>query len=337
MSVQYKDYYNILGVSKDASQDEIKRAYRKLARKHHPDTAKDKEHAEDKFKELNEAYEVLSDPEKRKKYDQLGANWQQGGFQPPPGGHQGRSYRTARGGAGGFEQSFEFGGTGFSDFFDMFFGSMGGASMGGRGFGEEGADPFSRMDFGAAAQQAQGQPQRGQDIEADLRVSIEEALYGGKRTVSFRRDQSSPKETYTVKIPKGVREGQRIRLPGRGHSGSRQGYEGDLYLRVRFERHPEFSVEGHDLYHDLDLPPWKAVLGCTVKIPLPEGKKAEVRIPPGSQNGRKFRFAGHGLPKKGGGRGDLYAVLDVRIPTRISGEEKELWEKLARVSGDKVE
>src|SRR6266550_876792 len=185
MPVQFRDYYETLGVPKTATEDEIRSSFRKLARKYHPDVAKDKKAAEEKFKEINEAYEVLGDPEKRKKYDELGADWERGGAQQAPPGWGG---------------------------------------MGGQGFGGEGVQ-FGGFGFGDNG------PERGSDIEADLLVTIEEAFHGAKKKISFRRDGGSKPETYEVKIPKGVREGQRIRLAGQGEAGSRSGAAGDLFLR----------------------------------------------------------------------------------------------------------
>ena len=232
--MEFRDYYKTLGVAKTATADEIKKAFRKLARQHHPDLAKDKKTAEEKFKEINEAYEVLSDTEKRKKYDELGPNWQQpgGGFRPPSGGG------GFPGGFGGYgpgagDEEFQFGGTGFSDFFEAFFGRQ--ARGGRRGSAFHGEDA----------------PLRGQDAEADIMVTLEEALHGSTRQISFTRGRSGKVETYTVKIPKGVGEGQRIRLAGIGGEGSGGGSAGDLYLRVRFERHPEFTVEGADIIHEV--------------------------------------------------------------------------------------
>ncbi|MDB6146821.1 MAG: hypothetical protein JWO45_485, partial [Spartobacteria bacterium] len=236
MAVQFRDYYETLGVPKTANEDEIRTAFRKLARKYHPDVAKDKKTAEEKFKQINEAYEVLSDAEKRKKYDQLGANWNQpGGFQPPPnwGGQQpGGGFYRPGGGDGGVE--FEFGGTGFSDFFEAFFG-------GGRGQSAFGGN-FGRREQGA---------ERGSDVEADIMVPLEEVLHGAKRPVSLRRSNSSKVETYQVKIPRGVREGQRIRLAGQGEAGELGCKSGDLFLRVRLARHPDFRVEGSVLIHEV--------------------------------------------------------------------------------------
>ena len=282
MAVQFRDYYETLGVSKTASDDEIKSAFRKLARKFHPDVAKpkDKATAEEKFKQINEAYEVLSDPEKRQKYDQLGANWNQpGGGQPPPGWRQQPGGGFQRyGGDGGVE--FEFGGTGFSDFFEAFFGGGRGQSAfgGGGGFGRR-----------------PGSAERGSDVEADIMVTLEEALHGSTRQVSLRRGGSNKVETYQVKIPRGVHEGQRIRLAGQGEAGAGGGKSGDLFLRVRLARHPDFSVEGSDLIHEVKIEPWKAALGGQLEVPTLEGT-VRLKIPPGTQGGQRFRIRERGLP-----------------------------------------
>ena len=295
MAVQFRDYYETLGVSKTASEDEIKSAFRKLARKYHPDVAKDKKEAEEKFKQINEAYEVLSDPEKRRKYDQLGENWNQpGGFQPPPqwgGGQPGGGFHWGGGENGGVE--FEFGGTGFSDFFEAFFGGGRGRSAFG-GFGQRGT-----------------MAERGNDVEADIMVTLEEALHGSTRQVSLRRAGSKKTETYQVKIPRGVREGQRIRLAGQGEAGERGGKSGDLFLRVRLARHPDFSVEGSDLVHEVKIAPWQAVLGDQIIVPTLEGN-ARLKLPPGTQGGQRFRLRGRGLPGVSGQRGDLYVVVQIQ-------------------------
>jgi curved DNA-binding protein len=313
MPAQFRDYYQTLGVSKTASQDEIKSAFRKLARKFHPDTAEDKKTAEEKFKEVNEAYEVLGDPEKRRKYDEFGANWQHGA-PPPTGGWQqaGGGFPGGFGG-GGDDVDFEFGGTGFSDFFEQMFGARraSGFSRGGGGFANV--------------------PQRGSDIEADIMVTIEEAFHGSTRQISFRRSDSTQVQTYTVKIPKGVREGQRIRLAGQGGTGAAGGGAGDLYLRVKFQKHPEYEVEGTDLYREVPVPVWDCVLGGVAELETLEGR-AKIKIPAGTQGGKKFRLAGRGLPGSGGTRGDLYAVVMVEVPTQLNSEQKALWEKLSQVS-----
>jgi curved DNA-binding protein len=317
MAVQFRDYYETLGVSKSATTDEIRSAFRKLARKYHPDVAKDKKAAEEKFKEINEAYEVLSDPEKRQKYDQLGQNWNQpGGFQPPPqwGGAQpgGGFYRYGRE-DGGVE--FEFNGTGFSDFFEAFFG-------GGRG----------QSAFGGFGQRA-ASAERGSDVEADIMVPLEEVLQGSKRTVSLRRAGSNKVETYQVKIPRGVREGQRIRLAGQGEPGERGGKSGDLFLRVRLARHPDFTVEGSDLIHEVKIAPWQAVLGAELTVPTLEGN-VRLKIPPGTQPGQRFRLRERGLPTSSGKRGDLYVEVQLAIPKKVTEKEKEIWSELAKLHGD---
>jgi curved DNA-binding protein len=320
MPVQFRDYYETLGVSKTASDEEIRSAFRKLARKYHPDVAKDKKTAEEKFKEINEAYEVLSDPEKRKKYDQLGANWNQpGGFQPPPdwgggGAQPGGGYYQWSGGDRGGGIDFEFGGTGFSDFFESFFG-------GGRG----------RSAFGGFGQRT-ASAERGSDVEADIMVPLEEALNGATRQVSLRRAGSKKVETYQVKIPRGVREGQRIRLAGQGEAGERGGKSGDLFLRVRLARHPDFTVEGADLIHEVRIAPWQTVLGDQIVVPTLEGN-ARLKIPPGTQGGQRFRLRGRGLPGVSGNRGDLYVVVQIAIPKKLSEREREIWEQLAQLHG----
>src|SRR5215213_129648 len=291
MPVQFRDYYETLGVPKTAGDDEIRSAFRKLARKFHPDVAKDKKAAEEKFKEINEAYEVLSDPEKRKKYDQLGADWNRpGGFQPPPewqGQQPGGGFYQGGGDGGGVE--FQFDGTGFSDFFEAFFG-------GGRG----------RSAFGGFRGQ-QATAERGADVEADIMVTLEEALNGSTRTVSLRRAGSDKVEQYQVKIPRGVREGQRIRLRGQGEAGAGGGKSGDLFLRVRLAKDPNFSVEGSDLIHEVEVSPWQAVLGGELPVPTLEETK-RLKIPPGTQGGQRFRLRERGLPNASGTRGDLYVV-----------------------------
>jgi len=309
MPVQFKDYYETLGVPKAASQDDIRKAFRKLARQHHPDVAKDKKTAEAKFKEINEAYEVLGDADKRKKYDTLGADWERGGgFQQPPGWQH-----TGGGGVDGGD--FHFGGTGFSDFFETFFSGRreGGASFG--GFGRD--EP----------------PQRGRDVEADIMVTIEEAFHGSRRDISFQRSGNSGVETYKVRIPAGVGEGQRIRLAGQGNPGPRGGKAGDLFLRVKFARHPDYRVEGQDLIHEHALVPWQAVLGCEVSVPTLEGR-ARLKIPPGTQPGQRFRFKQRGLMNPDKTRGDLYVAVQLEIPKTLRARERELWEQLSRETAD---
>ena len=321
MPAQFRDYYETLGISKSATADEIKSSFRKLARKHHPDMAKDKKVAEEKFKEIYEAYEVLSDPEKRKKYDEYGSNWEHAGQGFPPnaggggragygGGGFGGGSPFGNGGAGDGGE-FHFGGTGYSDFFEQFFGTRRGRGYGGG------------VDF-------EETPQKGRDVEADILVTLEEALNGATRQISFRKGSAPEVQTYTVKIPKGVSEGQRIRLAGQGGAGGAHGEAGDLYLRVKLQQHPDFRFVGSDIYHEAEVAPWQAVLGGELTIPTPDGR-AKIKIPAGTQNGRKFRIPGRGLPGKGGERGDFYAIVEISIPESVTPEQKTLWEKLAQL------
>ena len=317
MAVEFKDYYAILGVPRTASDDEIKKAFRKLARKYHPDVAKDKKRSEEKFKEINEANDVLSDPAKRRQYDELGANWQQAGARGAPSSAQ----RGWSGGGG--DQGFEFGGTGFSDFFEQFFGRR-------RANGN--VDDLLRRSRGGGGRQAE----RGSDIEGDILVTLDEALHGSMRSLSLRQVNSqtgmTEKETFTVRIPPGAQEGRRIRVPGKGSPGFGGGAAGDLFLRVRLAAHPDFEVREADLYHELDLAPWEAVLGTQIEVPSLSGA-IKLRIPAGIKSGKQLRVRGQGLPKPPGGeRGDLYVVARVQVPPTISDEERVLWQNLARVS-----
>jgi len=315
MAVEFKDYYDVLGVDRDASGEEIKKAFRKLAHQYHPDVAKDKTTGEAKFKEINEANEVLSDPEKRRKYDQLGANWNHPERQPAP---------PQGGFDGGYEEAseFHFDGTGFSDFFEQFFGSRGRPSG---GFGRTRGDG---MRGGTVAQ-------HGQDIEADILVTLDEILHGSMRTIHLQRSDprtgQSVTQTLRVKIPPGVREAQLIRLAGKGQEGIGGGDSGNLYLRVKFAQHPDFRVRGADLYYDLDLAPWEAVLGTTVDIPTLDGT-VSLKIPAGTMAERQLRLREKGLPTSDGTRGDLYAVVSIRVPAHLTPEQKVLWEQLATQS-----
>jgi curved DNA-binding protein len=310
MSVKFQDYYETLGVPRDATPEEIKKAFRKKARLYHPDVAKDKASAEEKFKQVNEAYEVLSDPEKRKRFDQLGANWQQTGGPPP--GYDFGSF-------GGDDGGFEFEGTGFSDFFERYF------SGGQGGFRSSTRSPFSQGAY----------QRRGRDIEADILISLEDALHGSQRTLTLRRPPSGDglarTETIKVKIPAGLLQGQRIRLAGKGGPGIGGAPPGDIYLEVRFASHPDFTVEGSDLHYDLDLAPWEAVLGTQVKVPTLDGHTT-LKVAPHTETGTHLRLKGKGLPHANGHRGDLYAVVHIQVPTTSTAEEQSLWEKLREVS-----
>ena len=295
MSVGFKDYYEVLGVPRDASSDDIRRAYRKLARQYHPDINHEGD-AEERFKEVGEAYEVLSDPEKRELYDRLGEQRRAGAEAPD-----------------------------MADFEDLF-GRAGFGPDARVEFGEGGlSDLFERL-FGHGAGVADGGPLRGRDHEAVLELSLEEALAGGRRRLTLDGAGS-----FEVEIPAEVREGQRIRIAGKGAAGRGGGPAGDLYLLVRLKPHRRFRREGDDLQVDLRVTPWEAALGATVPVRTLSGT-AQVRVPAGSSSGRRLRLRGRGLPTRDGGRGNLYATLQVAIPKELSDEERELFEKLASIS-----
>jgi curved DNA-binding protein len=309
--LEYKDYYKLLGVAKGASQDEVGKAFKKLARKYHPDLNPDNPEAEAKFKEINEAYEVLKDPEKRKLYDSLGPNWKEGqNFQPPP-GFENFQFRS-----GGF------GGEGFSDFFETIFGGAGG--FGGSRFG--GGDPFGRT-----------MRSRGRDAEVRLTLTMEEAYRGGRKTITLQeqvrgadgRPQMQAK-TLEVNIPAGVRDGAKIRLAGQGSPGMGGGPSGDLLLQVTIADHPLFRLEGVNVVYDLRLAPWEAVLGCKVRVPTLDGP-VDMNIPAGVSSGQKLRLSGKGLGK-GESQGDQFVRIAVRSPKDLSDRERQLWEELSEIS-----
>ncbi len=304
--MEFKDYYQIMGVSRDAAQDEIKRSYRKLARKFHPDVSSDPQ-AEERFKEVGEAYEVLKDPEKRAAYDQLGAQWQQGeDFKPPPDWDQGFEFRD-----GGYTESDA---AQFSDFFDSLFGSKG---HGGGG---------SRQRFRA----------RGEDHHAKVSVDLEDSYTGAQRAITLRAPELTDdghvvvrERTLNVRIPKGIRSGQRIRLAGQGGPGLGDGQSGDLYLQVELNPHGLYRVDGRDVYLDLPVAPWEAALGATVKSPTPSGV-VDLRIPPNSNQGSKLRLKGKGIPGKE--PGDMYVVLKITLPPSNDDSRaiyKEMEEQMA--------
>jgi len=340
MAAKTKDYYEVLGIKRDASQDQIKQAYRKLARKFHPDLNPGDKSAEEKFKGLQEAYDVLSDPENRKLYDQYGDNWRavkSGAGAPPPGweGAQ-RSTRGAGPGAGGFD----FGDFDFSDF----------RSAGGAG----GFDIFEEM-FGGSGRGRGRRSGRGRDVEAELELSIEEAHRGVRRTIQMEVAETCPtcggsglKDGKTcetcggagqvlkpkrieVNIPTGVRDGSTVRLAGQGGTGSNGSEPGDLYLHIRVRPHPVFTVKGDDLEVELPITPWEAVLGARVAAPTIDGK-VELTIPPGAKSGQRLRLRGQGLNKRKGGRGDEYVRLKIVVPKQVSAEERHLYEELKRIS-----
>jgi curved DNA-binding protein len=318
MAVKFRDYYEILGVPRTASQEEIQRAYRKLARKYHPDVNKASD-AEEKFKEVGEAYEVLKDPEKRQRYDQLGADWKTGQeFRPPPGWEGGFGY----GPGGQTHTEFHFGGSGFSDFFESLFGGQG----------------FRDMRGGRRGRQGPVWSQAGEDQEATIRIRLEDAFRGGTTPVTLQMQRVTPEgqlsvqeKTYEVKIPPGILPGQRIRLSGQGGEGVGGGARGDLYLRVEIEPHPTFRLKGRDLYEDLAITPWEAVLGEEVQIQTLSGP-VTLKVPPGTQSGQKLRLKEKGMPNSKGAPGNLYAVVKIVVPAQPTEREKELFDELRKVS-----
>lgn len=322
MSVKYKDYYKLLGVSRSASKEEIAKGFKKLARQYHPDLNPDNAEAEKKFKEINEAYEVLKDPEKRKMYDQFGADWEHGqNFRPPPG------YENF-GGGGGFGGFGGAGGGDFSDFFETIFGG-GGAQFGGGGFG--GAN-FGGGGFGG--QGFQQRPRKGENSETTLLLTLEEAYAGGPKSVTVQEKATGPgghpmvqSKTLDVKIPAGIKEGQKIRLSGQGSPGPHDGPRGDLYLKIKLAAHRHFKVEESNVILDLHLAPWEAALGGKFKLPTLDGM-VEMNIPAGLGSGKKLRIKGRGLGT-GAKKGDQFVRIMIQVPKAETDEMKKLWEELA--------
>lgn len=326
MAVKFKDYYETLGVARTASEDEIRKAYRKLARKYHPDVNPGNKAAEEKFKELNEAYQVLSDPEKRKRYDQLGPNWKTGAdFTPPPGWENVRINVDDLGDLFGGER----GAGGFSDFFEVL--------------------------FGRGRNRGTGFAMRGQDLEADMTLTLEEAHRGVRRSIGLEGGERCPTcggsgqtnnktcrtcrgrgvvrrpKSVEVNIPAGARDGSVIRLAGQGEPGTGNAPAGDLFIHLKLEPHRLFTVDEDNLQVELPVAPWEVALGARVNVPTLDGP-IEMTIPPGVQGGQRLRLRGQGLNRRRGGRGDLYVKLKIVLPTNLTAEERELFEKLAQVS-----
>jgi curved DNA-binding protein len=301
--MEFKDYYKTMGVARDATQDEIKRAYRKLARKFHPDVSKEPD-AETRFKEVGEAYEVLKDPEKRAAYDQLGADWKAGQeFHAPPDWDAGFEFRG--GGFTGGDAS------AFSDFFESLFG---------RGFQ---GTPHARQT---------GFRTRGEDHHAKVMIDIEDAWQGAMRQISLQVPEvdaqgrlHTRERVLNVRIPAGIRQGQHIRLAGQGAPGMGAGPAGDLYLEIEFRPHPFYRVDGNDMYLELPVAPWEAALGATAKVPTPAGT-VDLKIPPGSGSGRKLRLKGRGIPARP--PGDLYVVLKIALPSADSAAAQALYRRM---------
>lgn len=341
MAIEFKDYYQILGVSRSAGDDEIRRAFRRLARLYHPDITGNDRRAEDKFKELNEAYEVLSDADKRRKYDDFSlhipldshfttdeawANFGREGFQ-------------TRGGQNS-SQHFTFTGAGFSDFFNELFGPNAGRNF-------DRSEPRLKSEV--------REDDSGADLETDLWVTLEEVSKGALRPVNIKRvvrcqtcygmgqynahpcercdglGTQIRRDTYQVRVPQGIAEGALLRLAGKGEEGIQNGRSGDLYLRIRYAKHPEFHIEKGSLVYELDLAPWEAVLGTTATVPTLTSK-VTLRVPPGTQGGQKLRVRARGLPNADGSTGDLLVHVKVQVPPATRERERELWQELARES-----
>jgi curved DNA-binding protein len=297
--MKFKDYYEVFGIPRTATQDEIKRAYRKLARKYHPDVNKEPD-AETRFKEVGEAYAVLKDPEKRAAYDQVGERWKAGDeFQPPP----------------DWDAGFEFRGNGAefhgdaSDFFEALFGRQARAAQGARGHA------------------------RGQDHHAKVLIDLEDAYSGAKRSITLRMPASDTQgrvvlqeRKLDITIPKGIRAGQHLRLAGQGEPGLGAGPAGDLFLEVAFNPDPRYRVDGRDVFANLPLAPWEAALGCSLSLPTPEGP-VQLTIPARTAAGRQLRLKGKGIP--GNPAGDFYFVVSIVAPAADNDAQKAAYRALA--------
>jgi curved DNA-binding protein len=307
--MKYKDYYAVMGVERDASPEQIKSAYRKLARKYHPDVSKEPD-AEERFKEIGEAYETLKDPQKRAAYDRLGSHRPGEEFRPPPGWETQFGGDPSRFGDGQF--SFE-----DLDLSDLFSGIMGGRRGGGAG-------GKMRMP--------------GQDYEVTAHISLEEAYRGTEVTLDLgvpdHDERGFPRRvqrSFKARIPKGATDGQRLRLAGKGGKGLNGGRDGDLYLNIVLHPHRLFRVSGHDLFLDLPLAPWEAVLGSAVEVPTLAGS-VQLRVPAGTRAGQQLRLAGRGLPKPHSGEGDLFAIVQIVVPSAVGERERALYKELAGAS-----
>ncbi len=312
-----KDYYDILGVSKNASQDEIKKAYRKLARKYHPDHSAGNKENEERFKEISEAYAVLSDEEKRKQYDTYGSE----DFQ------QRYSQEDIFRGSNVDDILREFGFGGGGSFFTSF-GGRGKKSAGMRG-ARFSFDPESVFGFGGGGGQQQGAQMQGQDVETELPVTLQEICTGATKSISLQSPEGRA-EQLTVKIPKGLISGKKLRFSGRGQPSPYGGPAGDLYIRSKVVDDPLFKHKGFDLYVDREIRLSEALLGTKLSVPTIEGKQLSLTVPPGTQPKQKMRLAGHGIPHmKGSGAGALYVIINIQMPKKLSKKQKELLAQLA--------
>ena len=310
MSLEFKDYYSILGVTRFASESDIRSAFRRLAQQYHPDVAMIKSIGEERFKEVNEAYEVLSDPESRREYDLLRSQKKKKSETRTTPVEVKASPR---------QYEFHFRGTGFSDFFQNLLGSMTHRIR---------STPLLRSKWFR-------QKNRGRDIEADLLVTLEEVLHGSRRTITVERKELRGKEinkfVYEIHVPPGVSPKQAIRLAGQGEPGKKSGAAGDLLLYVHYAKHPDFEVKKTDLFSEIAISPWESVLGCKTSVRILDGE-SRIQIPAGTQNRQKFRLRGQGLPNRDGVRGDLFVKVILEVPPHITSRERAYWEQLARNS-----
>lgn len=300
MSPKFRDYYQVLGIDKNATEQEIKTAYRKLARKYHPDVnaGSKKADAEEKFKEINEAYEVLSDPEKRSKYEHLGSNWRHGQeWQPPPDMDGPQNYTWTNNE------------NGFSDFFEIL-------------FGRGGMDGFS------AYRKTGDRKLKGRDLETDIQLTLEEAFHGGEKHLQLNSREGI--KNLDVKIPPGIQEGSKIRLKGMGGDGYAGGEKGDLYLRVSLTPHGIYTLNNYNIEAEVSIFPHQAVLGDKISVPTLDGNVIMTLLPM-ARSGQKLRLKGKGWPKTDGGRGDQYIRINIDIPPSMTTAEKELYSKLAEL------
>ncbi len=320
--MKYKNYYEILGVPKNASKEEIRKAYKKLAMKHHPDHNADNPDSEGKFKEISEAYEVLKDPEKRKKYDDLENNMNfrhNSDFDPREYGFE---YHTSSGDRG------DFGSDEFSDFFKMFFG---GGSFGGSPFGSGSSrrTSYSSDDIFAGFGNQQQRSSPDVNIEAEMEIDLDEAYHGGEKRVRLNTEEGE--KTIKIRIPKGVKEGSKIKLRGQGRTDPYSGKKGDLFIKLSIKESSDLHIDGLDLHKDVKVTPWEAALGAKISVST-LGENVKVTVPKGIQSGKKLKLKGKGYRDDKGRTGDLYLTITIVNPPTLSEEEKEHYAKLREIS-----
>lgn len=335
--VDYKDYYKLLGVSKSAAQDEIKKAYRKLAKQYHPDANKNNPEATEKFKQIGEAYEVLKDPEKRSRYDQLGSNWKAysrsgaGAGAGWPGGAQWQSTGTGSGSPNFSGSGFDFGdvGGGFSDFFEMFFGKGSDSRFQdfSSSYGSTGSTGKQNQRTGWRSRNT---AQKGQDVQSKLTITLREAYYGTERSLKLQ-NQDGKIRTINVKIPKGIKDGGKIRITGEGGKSASGGASGDLYLLIEISRNYFFTRKEDNLYCEIPVTIKEAIFGASIGVPTFAGN-VSVKLPAGTQSGKTLRLKGKGMPLvKSTDAGDLYAKIKIVIPENMTAEQKKHLEEFSKI------